>query len=63
MKGNFSRPLIIALEAAGYGFSRRAKDKNLVYKCPGRPAIVVPAAIDDPRLFHRLRALAVARPS
>lgn len=62
MKGNFTRPLIIALEMAGYEFSRRAKNKHLVYKRPGSPVIIIPPTIDDPRLFYRLRALTEVRP-
>lgn len=59
-KGNFARPLQIALEMAGYRLARRNPAEHLLYKHPSRPAITIPETIKDPNLFYRLRALTEA---
>lgn len=56
-RGNFVKPLKIALEMAGYEFARRGKNAHRIYKRPGSPTIVVPPLIDDPKIFYQLRKL------
>lgn len=60
-KGNFLKPLQIALEMAGYeAVKSRRHTSHFVYKRHGSPSITVPAKIDDPKLFYRLRKLTEA---
>lgn len=63
-KGNYAKVLEVALEMAGYQLlKRRANSVHTIYRCPGKPTIIVPKQIDDPKLFHKLRKLTEAQPS
>jgi hypothetical protein len=57
-KGSLIRPLIEALEAAGYQLVDRPRGQHFKMWAPEKPPVFVPAKLDDRKLAKRIAKIA-----
>jgi hypothetical protein len=56
-RGSLIKPLVEALESAGFELSRRSTS-HFIFKAAGKQPLTIPQLLDDPRLARRLAKLA-----
>lgn len=56
-KGHYIKPLIFALERAGYDLARRSSS-HFIYKAPDRPCGTVPQSLDSIKVAKKIAKVA-----